>query len=232
MSKHDLSEFESEIGITFDNKDLLQQAFTHRSYLNEHPGEDIAHNERFEFLGDAVLELVVTDYLFSTYVNRPEGDLTAIRAALVNTHSISQAASNLKANRFLQLSKGEAKDTGRGRRFILANTYEAIIGAIYLDQGYDTAASFVKQTLLENTDDLVENESWRDAKSVFQEEAQKHVSITPTYKTLGEDGPDHDKEFTVGVFLDEEKIATGTGKSKQEAESAAAEAGLTIQGWE
>lgn len=227
----DISQFESDTGINFSNKELLQRAFTHRSYLNEHPDKDIDHNERLEFLGDAVLELVVTDYLFSTYSDRPEGDLTAIRAALVNTMSISEVASNLEADKYLRLSKGEAKDTGRGRRFILANTYEAIIGAIYLDQGYDVAAKFISDTLLKNTDDLVDNETWRDAKSVFQEKAQKHMSITPTYETLSESGPDHDKEFTVGVFLEDEQVATGTGKSKQEAESSAAEAGLQTKGW-
>lgn len=232
MNQKDLSQFESAIGITFSDKELLQRAFTHRSYLNEHPGEDIKHNERLEFLGDAVLELTVTDYLFANYPDRPEGDLTAIRAALVNTLSIADAAGQLEAGEYLRLSKGEAKDTGRGRRFILANTYEAIIGAIYLDQGYEAAAGFINDTLLENTDKLVKNESWRDAKSVFQEEAQKHLSITPTYEILDESGPDHDKEFTVGVFLEDQQVASGTGKSKQEAESAAAEAGLKLKGWE
>jgi len=232
MQKKDLSQFENKIDINFKNKELLARAFTHRSYLNEHPEIDIKHNERLEFLGDAVLELAVTDFLFSTYPERPEGELTAIRAALVNTLSISAAAKKLEADKFLRLSKGEAKDTGRGRRFILANTYEAIIGAIYLDQGYGTSATFISNTLLNNVDDIVEHESWRDAKSVFQEQAQKHVSITPTYEILYEKGPDHDKEFTVEVFLDTEQIASGAGKSKQEAESVAAEAALKVKGWE
>lgn len=227
----DFSQLESAIGVTFSNKELLQRALTHRSYLNEHPEETGNHNERLEFLGDAVLELAVTDHLFRDYPDRPEGELTAIRAALVNTLSISAVADELEAGSFLRLSKGEAKDTGRGRQFILANTYEAIIGAIYLDQGYDVAANFIARTLLTNTANVVENETWRDPKSVFQEEAQRHVGITPTYETIAESGPDHDKEFTVGVFLEEEKIAEGVGKSKQEAESMAAENGLQEKEW-
>ncbi|MEX2368932.1 MAG: ribonuclease III [Candidatus Paceibacterota bacterium] len=230
MAKN-LSQFEKVIGVTFTDKELLQRALTHRSYLNEHPEETGNHNERLEFLGDAVLELVVTDYLFQNYPNRPEGELTAIRAALVNTISISAAADKLAAGSFLRLSRGESKDTGRGRQFILANAYEAIIGAVYLDQGYDTAADFIARTLLTGTANVVENETWRDPKSVFQEEAQRHTGITPTYETLSETGPDHDKDFTVGIFLEAEKIAEGTGKSKQEAESMAAENGLAQKGW-
>ncbi|MEX2514920.1 MAG: ribonuclease III [Candidatus Paceibacterota bacterium] len=232
MNGNNLEKFEDRLDIHFDDKSLLQRAFTHRSYINEHPDKSIKHNERLEFLGDAVLELVVTDHLFSAYPDRPEGELTAIRAALVNTLSISAAAKKIGAEEFLWLSKGEAKDTGRGRRFILANTYEAIIGAIYLDQGYETAAHFISETLLSEVGDIIDNESWRDAKSVFQEEAQKHKSITPTYEIIDEYGPDHDKVFTVGVFLEENQIATGKGKSKQEAESMAAEAALSEKGWE
>lgn len=231
MQKKDLSQFEHVIDLTFEDKGLLDRAFTHRSYLNEHPEKDIKHNERLEFLGDAVLELVVTAFLFSEYPERPEGELTAIRAALVNTHSIADAAGRLEADSYLRLSKGEARDTGRGRRFILANTYEAIIGAIYLDQGYQKAADFITSTLLGDVEELISNEGWKDAKSVFQEEAQRHASITPTYEILDETGPDHDKVFTVGVFLEEEKIATGSGKSKQEAESVAAAAALQEKGW-
>lgn len=230
MSK-DLSQLETIIGVDFVNKELLQRALTHRSYLNEHPEEDGNHNERLEFLGDAVLELAVTDFLFRDYPDRAEGELTAIRAALVNTLSISAVADDLQAGSFLRLSKGEANDTGRGRQFILANTYEAIIGAIYLDQGYALAADFIARTLLTNTKNVVENETWRDPKSVFQEEAQRHTGITPTYETLAESGPDHDKEFTVGVFIEQEKVAEGVGKSKQEAESVAAENGLLEKGW-
>lgn len=231
MPDNKLKKFENKIDVTFNDKELLARAFTHRSYLNEHPQKNIKHNERLEFLGDAVLELAVTDHLFSAYPDRPEGELTAIRAALVNTLSISDAAKELEAEQYLRLSKGEAKDTGRGRRFILANTYEAIIGALYLDQGYQQAADFIKKTLLHNVADIVKHERWRDAKSVFQEEAQKHVSVTPTYSITDESGPDHDKVFTVGVFLDDEQIASGSGKSKQEAESVAAEAALEVKGW-
>lgn len=232
MQETDIKKFEERIDIHFNDKSLLLRAFTHRSYLNEHPEKDIKNNERLEFLGDAVLELAVTDHLFSVYPDKPEGELTAIRAALVNTLSISAAANEIGAEAFLRLSKGEAKDTGRGRRFILANTYEAIIGAIYIDQGYQPAAEFISNTLLHNVQDIVENERWRDAKSVFQEQAQKHVSITPTYEIVDESGPDHDKVFTVGVFLENEQVATGKGKSKQEAESVAAEVALTEKGWE
>lgn len=227
----ELSQFENAINVDFNDKKLLRRAFTHRSYLNEHPEEDIKHNERLEFLGDAVLELVVTDYLFSSYPDYPEGDLTAIRAALVNTESISEVAQGLQADDYLRLSKGEAKDTGRGRQFILANTYEAIIGAIYIDKGYGEAADFITETLLDDVDELVKAKSWRDAKSVFQEQAQRHKSITPTYETIEAAGPDHDKVFTVGVYLEDDQIASGKGKSKQEAESAAAKAALEKKGW-
>ena len=225
MDSSKYSSLEAALGYSFKDQALLHLALTHRSYSSH-------HNERLEFLGDAVLELAVTDHLFLTYPDRPEGELTAIRAALVNTLSISAAANELGAEVFLRLSKGEAKDTGRGRRFILANTYEAIIGAIYIDQGYGLAAKFIENTLLHNVNDIVENERWRDAKSVFQEQAQKHASVTPTYEIIDENGPDHDKVFTVGVFLDNQQIATGTGKSKQEAESVAAEVALEEKGWE
>lgn len=231
MKTKELSQFETAIGVEFADKSLLERAFTHRSYLNEHPELNIMHNERLEFLGDAVLELTVTDYLFAAYPDRPEGELTAIRAALVNTLSIADVAKRLEADSYLRLSKGEAKDTGRGRRFILANTYEAVIGAIYLDQGYDVAAEFIEKTLLGEVDKLIDNEGWKDAKSVFQEEAQRHEAITPTYEILDETGPDHDKVFTVGVYLEDDEVATGSGKSKQEAESAAAEAGLEEKNW-
>jgi len=225
-------EFAEKIGVKFNNIDFLQQAFTHRSYINENPGVKTGHNERLEFLGDAVLELVVTDFLYEKYPDKPEGELTAFRAALVNTISISKAATELGANDYLLLSKGEAKDTGKARQYILANTFEAIIGAVYVDQGYDSAQKFIENSLFHYIDEVIENRLWQDAKSYFQEQAQEHVSITPSYQVLEEVGPDHDKQFTVGVFLKEEQIAKGQGRSKQDAEQAAAKAGLEVKGWE
>lgn len=228
----DFSEFEKKIDVTFSNKELLKLAFTHRSYVNEHRGEVSEHNERLEFLGDAVLELVTTEFLYEKYPGEPEGVLTAYRAALVNTVTISQVAAELDANDFLLLSKGEAKDTGRARQYILANTFEAIVGAIYLDQGYDEAQRFIHTHLLPLTEEVVRQRLWQDSKSHFQEQAQEHVSVTPTYTLIKEEGPDHDKHFTVGVYLRDDKIAEGTGKSKQEAEQSAAENGLKVKGWE
>lgn len=227
-----ITKLEDKINVTFSNKNLLRKAVTHRSYLNENPEEDIYHNERLEYLGDAVLELITTDYLFDHHPDRPEGELTAIRAALVNTDSIAEAAQEVGLEPHLRLSKGEQEDTGRGRLFILANTYEAVIGAVYKDQGYEAATNFVDWSLLKKADEIIASGSWRDPKSVFQEHAQEEVSITPEYKTLESEGPDHDKVFTVGVFLEDKKVAEGEGKSKQEAESEAASAALQEKGWQ
>jgi len=228
----DFSEFEKKIGVIFKDKDLLQQAFVHRSYINENAGLGLSHNERLEFLGDAVLELASTDFLYKKYPEKAEGELTSFRAALVNTISISRAASNLGANDFLLLSKGESKDTGKAREYILANTFEAIIGAIYLDQGYDVAYEFINNSLFPFIDEVVENRLWQDNKSHFQEESQNHVGITPAYQVLKEVGPDHDKQFTVGVYLKEELIAKGQGRSKQDAQQEAAKNALEVKGWE
>ncbi len=227
----DFKSFEKRIDYTFKNAELLQQAFTHRSYLNENRQPGRQHNERLEFLGDAVLELVVTEFLFAKYPEKTEGELTAVRAALVNTQSISSAAVALEMNDFLLLSRGESKDTGRARQIILANAFEALIGAIYLDTGYKSAAAFIAAQLFNRADDIVENRLWQDAKSRFQEVAQEKTGITPSYQMLSQTGPDHDKRFVVGVFLGSEKIAQGDGRSKQEAEQAAAEKGLTVKGW-
>jgi ribonuclease-3 len=227
----DFQTFEKTIGITFSNKDLLTQAFLHRSYLNENRGLDLGHNERLEFLGDAVLELVVTDFLYRKFPDRAEGELTAYRSALVNTATLSSIASTLTMEDYLLLSKGEERDRGRARQYILANTYEALVGALYLDQGYDTAQGFIEKTVLPLIDEIVENRLWRDHKSHFQERAQEKVGITPSYKTLSEEGPDHDREFIVGVFLNEEEVARGEGKSKQEAEQKAAENALAAKRW-
>jgi ribonuclease-3 len=223
--------FEKKIGVHFADGSLLETAFTHRSYLNENRANGREHNERLEFLGDAVLELVVTEFLYKKYPDKPEGELTAYRAALVNTMSIADAATKLGMNNYLLLSRGEAKDTGRARQIILANTFEALIGAIYLDQGYDAARTFIDTQLFHKTDAVVEQRLWQDAKSRFQELAQERVSVTPTYELVSQTGPDHDKLFVVAAHLGREKIAVGEGKSKQEAEQAAAEKALAVRGW-
>ncbi|OGG48641.1 ribonuclease III [Candidatus Kaiserbacteria bacterium RIFCSPLOWO2_12_FULL_52_8] len=228
----DFSSFASRIGLSFNKLDLLIEAFTHRSYLNEHRDYAGNHNERLEFLGDAVLELAVTDFLFKKFPTKPEGELTNFRAALVNTVSLAGSAQKLGVNDFLLLSKGEARDTGRARDVILADTFEAIIGAIYLDLGYESAEKFIAANLYGKIDDVIAKRAYQDAKSHFQELAQEKRGVTPNYKTLGEVGPDHDKRFTIGVFIGSEEIAHGEGQSKQEAEQAAAQAGLASMHWE
>lgn len=227
----DFAKLESILGLSFTDKTNLLTAITHRSYLNEHREATQEHNERYEFLGDAVLELVVTDFLFAKYPEKPEGELTAIRAALVNTISLADASTRLGINEFLLLSKGEAKDTGRARQYILANAFEAIIGAIYLDQGYEQAKEFIAGQLFDRTEEIVKKRLWQDAKSRFQEVAQEQVGVTPSYQTLGQEGPDHDRIFTIGVFLGSEKVAEGEGRSKQEAEQDAAEKAIAVKGW-
>lgn len=227
----DFKEFEKNTKISFKDKNLLKQAFIHRSYINENPGSNLSHNERLEFLGDAVLELIVTDFLYKKYPNYTEGELTAIRSALVNAIIISEVALKIGMNGYLLLSKGEAKDNGKARQYILANTYEAYIGAIYLDQGYDVVNRFVTATLLPHTEEIVAKKLWRDAKSLVQEKAQEFVGVTPAYKVLHESGPDHDKHFTVGILFGSNLIAEGKGKSKQEAEQKAAEMALKVKNW-
>ncbi|TAK56876.1 ribonuclease III [Patescibacteria group bacterium] len=233
MATTDISVFEKKAGVTFKDKALLTQAFTHRSYLNENKGLKMSHNERLEFLGDAVLELISTDYLFKKYPDKTEGDLTSYRSALVNTHSLAKAAINLDINDYLLLSKGEAKDMGRARQIILADTFEAVLGALYVDAGYESARDFVKRNLFDLIDiaHIVKNKLWLDAKSRFQEQAQEKLGVTPAYKTIREEGPDHDKVFTLGVFLGDVQVATGEGPSKQEAEQKAAENGLKEKSW-
>lgn len=227
----DFASLASHIGTSFRNLDLLTEALTHRSYLNEHREYAGSHNERLEFLGDAVLELATTDFLFKKFPAKPEGELTAYRAALVNTASLSESARALGLGEYLLLSKGEAKDTGRAREVILADAFEAVIGALYLDQGYAAAEAFIGQQLYSKIDDVIKNRSYQDAKSRFQERAQEKRGHTPHYETLDEIGPDHAKRFTVGVFVGSEEIARGVGQSKQEAEQAAAQAGLEKTGW-
>lgn len=229
--KPDIAKLEGVLGVTFSDKTTLLSAVTHRSYLNENRTAPQEHNERLEFLGDAVLELVITDYLFSKYPEKPEGELTSVRAALVNTNTLSETSARLDINEYLLLSKGEAKDTGRARQYILANAFEALVGAIYLDQGYPKARDFIASQLFDLTDEIVAKRLWQDAKSRFQEMAQEHAGVTPVYKTLREEGPDHNREFTVGVFLRQELVAEGVGKAKQEAEQKAAEKALLTKGW-
>lgn len=215
MDYHKIAE---KIGVTFNNLSLLKQAFTHRSYLNENRSSNLQHNERLEFLGDAVMELATTDYLYKSFPNKTEGDLTSLRAALVNTQTISDVASELGFNEYLLLSRGEAKDKGRARQYILANTFESVIGAIFLDQGYEVAKKFIYQYLMSRLEKILEQGTWIDAKSKLQEVVQEKLGVTPTYKTIKEEGPDHDKKFTVALYYQDKEIGVGEGKSKQEAE--------------
>ncbi len=227
----DFSQCEKVLEFEFKNKDLLKQAFTHRSYINEHKRLNIEHNERLEFLGDAVLELIITEYLYDKFPAKPEGDLTSYRSALVNSNTLSDIAQKIGMEKFLLLSKGESKDTGRARQYILANTYEAVVGAMFIDQGYAATAKFIERTIFPLTDNIVKGKLWLDAKSHFQEKAQEETGITPSYRSVSEAGPDHYKHFTVAVFLGEDLIAEGQGHSKQEAEQSAAQNGLKKKGW-
>lgn len=222
---------EQNIGYDFKNKDLLLQALTHRSYLNENPKWHLDQNERLEFLGDAVLELVVTEYLYKNFPN-PEGEMTNWRAALVNAVMLSQITKEFNLNDFMLLSRGEAKDTGRARQYILANAIEALIGAIYLDGGYESASQFISKFVLKELSRIIEGRLYRDAKSLFQEQAQDKVGITPSYEVLEEWGPDHARNFKIGVFLEKEMAGVGKGPSKQEAQQMAAEDGLKKKGWQ
>lgn len=228
----DFSTFEQKIGFSFKDKLLLRTAFTHRSYINEVREPRAEHNERLEFLGDAVLEMIVTEFLYRKYPKSSEGDMTSYRSALVNANTFSRVASDLGMEPYLLLSRGEARDTGRARQYILANTFEALVGAIYLDQGYEQARQFASHFLFPLVDGIVEEGKWIDAKSRFQERAQEQVGITPMYSTLKEEGPDHDKVFTVGVYIGDELIASGSGKSKQDAEQQAAARALKEKHWQ
>jgi ribonuclease-3 len=227
----DWSTFETFIGVSFKDKNLLTQAFIHRSYLNENPRTGLEHNERLEFLGDAVLELAVTDFLYRAYPESPEGELTSYRAALVNANTMADFANEIKMNEYLFLSRGEAKDMGKARLYILANAIEALIGAMYLDQGYVVVERFIDRFLHKRAAEIVKNKLWRDSKSLVQEKAQEFVGVTPCYKVMRESGPDHDKHFTIGIFFGEEKIAEGRGHSKQEAEQDAARNALVAKKW-
>lgn len=224
------SKLEKKLNLNFKNKNLLAQAFCHRSYLNENPKCGLENNERLEFLGDAVLELVITEYLYKNY-KESEGQLTNWRAALVNSQSLSKIAEELNFNDYILLSRGEAKDTGKARQSILANAFEAFLGALYLDRGLRTVRNFIEKYLIKKLSYIIENGLFRDAKSFFQEMAQKEIKITPEYKVLEEHGPDHAKHFTIGVFLEDKLIAAGTGSSKQEAEEEAARNALKAKSW-
>jgi len=227
-----LKNLEKIINVKFNNIDLLQQALVHRSFINEHPDFRVGHNERLEFLGDAVLEIIVTEYLFINFPDKPEGDLTNWRASLVNSKMLYQVAKNLNFEEYLLLSRGESKDKdSKARQYILADSVEAIIGAIYLDQGLESAKKFIFKNVVTSLDDIIKNKTYLDPKSRFQEVAQEIVGVTPNYKVLKEEGPDHAKKFTVGLFLEEELISVGEGFSKQEAQTDAAEKGLQAKNW-
>ena len=224
----DFSALENKIKVQFNDNNLLQSALTHRSNLNENRKWPLPHNERLEFLGDAVLELITTEYLYRNFPN-PEGELTNLRSALVNYKMLSEIAQGLGLEQFIMLSKGEAKDTGRARQVILANAIEALIGAIYLDAGFEVTRTFVKDFVITQLAGVLSAGKVLDPKSKFQELTQEKLGITPHYRVLAEWGPDHSKSFEVGVFVGERQIAKGVGSSKQEAEIAAAENGLKVK---
>ena len=226
----DISSLEKKIQIKFKNQDFLLQAMVHRSYLNENPDFHLDHNERLEFLGDAVLELAITEYLYKNYPN-PEGELTNWRASLVNAKILSEIAQKIGINDHLLLSKGETKDMGRARQMILADTFEALIGSIYLDQGYEKVSEFIEKNVISQLPEILNKNLYKDPKSRFQEEAQERQGVTPNYEVLKEWGPDHEKKFLVGVYLKKELVAEGEGASKQEAQLKAAENALKNKGW-
>jgi len=221
-----MQNLEQKIGVYFKNQNLLKEALTHRSYLNEHPEWDVPHNERLEFLGDAVLELVVTEYLFNRFPERPEGQLTMLRAALVNYQFLSKITAEFDLNDALLMSRGERADTSRAREVILANAIESLIGAIYLDQGFEAASNFIHRFVLEHLPEILENRSYKDAKSELQEIVQEKLKVTPTYRVLEENGPAHKRVFRIGVFFGDKFVAEGEGSSKQEAEIEAAKVAL------
>ncbi len=224
----DLTSLESKIKVQFNDRNLLQSALTHRSYLNENRKWPLPHNERLEFLGDAVLELITTEYLYRNFPN-PEGELTNLRSALVNYKMLSEIAQSLDLDEYILLSKGEAKDTGRARQVILANAFEALIGAIYLDSGFDTVRTFINDYVITQLTAILSAGKVLDPKSKFQELTQEKLGVTPHYKVLSEWGPDHSKSFEVGVFVGDRQVAKGVGSSKQEAEISAAENGLKVK---
>jgi len=218
---NDINEFSKKIQINFNNPEILKQVFIHRSYINEHRGAGLKHNERLEFLGDAVLELACTEYLFTNF-DRPEGEMTSWRSALVKGESLSEEAKKIGIDDYIRVSRGEAKNVGKARDLILANAFEALIGAIYLDQGYPVAKKFIEDHIIYKLDEILEKQRYIDAKSQLQEITQKKFSVTPTYETLSETGPDHNKKFVVAALIDKKKVGIGEGNSKQRAQIAAA----------
>ena len=232
MIQIDFNKIEKILELEFNNLDLFKRALTHRSFLNENKewGE-IGHNERVEFLGDSILGLIVAEYLFKEYSELREGDLTALRAALINSDSLLEVADRLNLNKYLLVSKGEKNELEKSHPYFLANAVEAIIGALYLDKGFDEAKKFVTKHILSKAENIFKTESYKDPKSFFQEKSQENLSITPIYKTLKSWGPDHLKHFRVGVYFKKELIAEGEGNSKQEAEVNAAKNALSKKGW-
>lgn len=233
MAKDKFEQLAKTLKFNFKKIDLLKQAFTHRSYLNENHEWRLGHNERLEFLGDAVLELVVSEYLFKKYPNENEGFLTSLRASLVNAETLASVADKLNFGHYVLVSRGEAKDNGVGRRYILANTFEALIGAIYLDGGYKKCQQFIEKFLIkDNLERIIKEGSYKDPKSLLQEKVQAELGVTPAYKTLDEWGPDHAKHFRVGVFFNDKLIDEGEGPSKRIAEQEAAKKALSRQAWQ
>ena len=222
----ELKKLEEKIGVDFKNKALLLEALTHRSYLNENPGVKTGNNERLEYLGDAVLELAVSEHLYKNYPDYQEGWLTSIRAALVNYQMLARIAREIFLEEHILLSRGETKDTGKAREVIMANAFEALVGAIYLDQDFSVTKTFIEESVLSHLPEVIEKGLYRDPKSLLQEIVQERLKLTPTYKILKEEGPDHNKKFEVGVFFGDELIKKGVGSSKQEAEVNAAEVAL------
>jgi ribonuclease-3 len=222
----DLSSLEKKLGFSFKNEDLLTEALTHRSYLNEYPKWRLPHNERLEYLGDAVLELLVSEDLFERFPKQPEGQLTVLRAALVNYQILARVAEYIGLQDFIMMSRGERKDTGRAREVILANAIEAVIGAMYLDHGLEKVRTFVKKYVTSNLDEVLKTKSYKDAKSELQEVVQEKLKLTPTYDVLEESGPAHRRIFKMGVYFNGKLIASGEGPSKQEAEIEAAKNAL------
>jgi ribonuclease III len=231
MKKNDYSPLEKTTKIKFKDENLINRAFTHKSFINEYKGDDLKDNERLEFLGDAVLELATTIHLFDKYPEKDEGRMTAFRSALVKGKHLAEVGKNLDLGSYLYLSNGEERSGGREKNYILANVVEAFIGAIYVEHGFDIAEKFISEFILNNLENIIKDGLHLDAKSKFQEIAQEKEGVTPNYELISDEGPDHDKTFIMGVFINEEKIAEGTGSSKQKAEENAAENALKVKGW-
>ncbi|MBD3238666.1 MAG: ribonuclease III [Candidatus Moranbacteria bacterium] len=231
-SSQDIKALVKQLNIKFKDNSLLLKAITHRSYLNEHRYQDLEHNERLEFLGDAVLELVVTEYLFNHFQEKPEGELTNLRAALVRGENLSKIGQELKIDQYMRLSRGEANSgSRRSRNYITANAVEAVIGAIYLDQGYTVAQKFILKNIIKELPVIIKDQLFKDPKSLFQEKAQEVLGVTPNYQLISQKGPDHNKYFIVGAYLDDKLISKGSGKSKQEAQQIAAQKALQKKKW-